>query len=194
MRSLVVASASFLLHAGVTLVGGCTLVVVDDLRQAPCAAVADCAAGSACVDGACAAVEPASAPPPVGAPVGPDGALVEGPDGVTVDIPPAATDVVLRVNIERRSSTTVAVGVLEASRFYAVEPIAVLVQPALVALPLLDTVEGGTGTCPACALWLAPANPDEPWTRLPLAAAPAGFVGGELSVLGAVLVAGEEAP
>ena len=192
-KSLVVL-APFLVVGLVALAGGCTLVVVDDLQRSPCAEVGDCAAGSTCVDGECAPVEPAPGPPPPGAPVGPEGALVEGPDGVTVDIPPAATDVVLRVTIERRSATTVPVGVLEQSRFYAVVPTAILVEPAIVALPLLDTVAGGTGSCAGCTLWLAPANEDEPWTPLPRAPAPAGFIGGELSVLGAVVVAGEAAP
>ncbi len=173
--------------------GSCTLLVIDDLVRAACTDVSDCAAGDACIDGACAPVA-SLGPPPAGAPVGPEGARVEGPDGIIFDIPPFATDVVLRVRIERRSSTTVPVGVLDRSRFYAVVPIAALTLPAVLAVPLQTTLETGEGACADCSLWLAPASDDEPWTALAPALAPAGFVGGELTALGAVVVAGVAAP
>jgi hypothetical protein len=179
---LVVAAA-----AGTAAGGGCTYVVLSDAQgDKACDDAADCAAGFACADGACDAVARATAPPPVGTLVGPEGGTVQGPDGLTVVFPPGSLDTPLHVTVSRRSSTTVPVGVIERSRFYVVEPAAVLVAAAAVSVPL-------TAPCPdaTCAVWLAPDDDGEPWIDLESRPEAGELVTGELPVLGGVIVAGE---
>jgi hypothetical protein len=165
----------------------CTYVVLSDAQdRKACDDPADCAPGAACVDGECIGVTDATTPPPLGTAVGPDGGTVRGPDGMTLVFAPGALDAPLHVTVERLSSTTIPVGVAEASRFYAVEPAAVLVEAAEVSLPL-------TAPCPddACAVFLAPDDEGDPWIALDSRPAAGEVIVGELPVLGGVIVAGE---
>lgn len=173
--------------AAVSFASSCTFVVLSDAQdEKACADSADCAPGAGCVDGACASVNDATTPPPVGTAVGPEGGTVVGPDGLTLVFAPGSLDAPLHVTVERRSSTTIAVGVAEQSRFYAVTPAVVLVDAAEVSVPL-------TGPCPddSCAVWLAPDDEDEPWIELDSSPGAGQLVVGELPVLGGVIVAGE---
>lgn len=183
---LSVAIATAVVTVAVTS-SACTFVVLSDAQDdKACDAAADCAPGFGCDDGACRAVSDATTPPPVGTAVGPEGGTVRGPDGLTIVFAPGSLDTLLHITVERRSSTTIAVGVAEQSRFYVVEPAAVLVDAAAVAVPL-------TGPCPdaTCAVWLAPDEEDEPWIELDSEPGVGQLVVGELPVLGGVIVAGE---
>ena len=165
----------------------CTFVVLSDAQaRKACEGAADCAPGFGCVDGSCESVSGATSPPPLGTEVGPEGGAVRGPDGVVVTFAAGALDAPLHVTVDRVSSTTAPVAVVERSRFYAVRPAAILVEAAEVAVPL-------TGPCPddTCAVWLEAGEEDEPWIELDSRPATGEVIVGELPVLGGVFVAGE---
>lgn len=161
----------------------CTAFVVQDLLDAPspCAAPGDCAAGSSCVDGNCAPAEPAAGAPPAGVPVSSAGASVEGPDGLTLVVPPEAVAETIHVEIRRASSTLVPEGFAPKSRWYRIDPAAVLVEPASLTLPL-------ELPCAECALYLR--SEDGTFVVLEESPASPGTVAGLLPVLGGVVVAG----